>query len=232
MTDETNYLKAEISRLLEEINTLRLELGSHRLCVNCGRTMPADQVKRGDSLPECEYPNYSGHSACCFDLTPQEAFEYWRRKAHEESDRNSKVMSKLDNMTAQVAALCHALDLAKSFVELTEDETEGEEFDDAKYVLGIVDLAIANTAAAATAYRESIEAPLKAQVAALRDAARDMINASIEDPSDPVLVAAEQALLDCICATAASHDQPGRKRALESSPDDIRAMSDQEERGR
>lgn len=77
----------QVSDQQSEIERLKLEAGTLRMCVNCGKVVPADAVGRGDGLPECEHPEYPGIFACTFDMTPVEAFLHWRAKAHEEQRR-------------------------------------------------------------------------------------------------------------------------------------------------
>lgn len=50
-----------------------------RLCVNCGKTA---RVARGTFLPECTSPD--GMAACTFDMTAEEAWQYWRQRYHDE----------------------------------------------------------------------------------------------------------------------------------------------------
>lgn len=54
-----------------ENQSLRLELGQLRMCVNCGRTKPASE-------PRHDTPDGCDGIACTFDLTPQEAADHWR----------------------------------------------------------------------------------------------------------------------------------------------------------
>lgn len=66
---------AELSRLRAEVERLRAEAGSVRMCVNCGKTVPASHP-RNEPLEECTGPD--GLAACTFDTTPHEAWQVWR----------------------------------------------------------------------------------------------------------------------------------------------------------
>lgn len=59
-----------------------------RLCVACGRTVAIPC--RFDPVPDCPSPD-----ACTLDMTAEEAWQYWRRVAH-------------DQRTAHAAALAEA----------------------------------------------------------------------------------------------------------------------------
>ena len=61
-----------------------------RMCVNCGRTVPASHP-RHEALPECVGPD--GMAACTFDMTPEEAWQFWRQKYH---DLRAKVRATLE----------------------------------------------------------------------------------------------------------------------------------------
>jgi hypothetical protein len=67
-----NEAAALIRRLQAENNRL-----SGRLCVNCGRTFPAnhDRAKAPEDCPS--------QDACTIDMTLEEAFNHWRQKAHD-----------------------------------------------------------------------------------------------------------------------------------------------------
>ena len=54
--------------------------GALRMCVNCGQTVDAAMVKRGDELPGCAD---GGMAACTFDMTPSEACRHWSERWHE-----------------------------------------------------------------------------------------------------------------------------------------------------
>ena len=63
-------------------DALLFAAGKLRLCVTCGKLVDAEKVKRGDDLPECRSILDGVEVATCtFDLTPQEAIEYWRSEA-------------------------------------------------------------------------------------------------------------------------------------------------------
>lgn len=64
-----------------EIDRLRAELAGQRMCVNCGKYAPEGH-DRTQPLPECV--DKDGYSGCTFDLTPQEAWEHWRKIAHDQ----------------------------------------------------------------------------------------------------------------------------------------------------
>jgi hypothetical protein len=67
----------ELAALRAENARLRAETDAFRMCVNCGLVVPAlhDRAQPG---PGCEAPD-----ACTFDMTPREAWEHWRAKAHQ-----------------------------------------------------------------------------------------------------------------------------------------------------
>jgi len=48
-----------------------------RMCVNCGRERPASEG-RDTPHPDCTSPD-----ACSWDLTLEEAWQYWRQKYHD-----------------------------------------------------------------------------------------------------------------------------------------------------
>lgn len=96
-----------------EREDLLLEIGKHRMCVNCGRIRDAD---KGIETPGdgCQSPD-----ACSWNMTPQEAANYWRQKAHKEtaradvaaqalleiSDAGSGRFWKLDDALARIAKI-------------------------------------------------------------------------------------------------------------------------------
>lgn len=65
----------------ETIAELRAELNGQRMCLNCGKFAPKGHP-REEPLPECVGPD--GLSACTFQLTPEEAWEHWRKVAHDQ----------------------------------------------------------------------------------------------------------------------------------------------------
>ena len=72
---------AHIRRLVAENETLRLDAGTLRLCLTCGKTKPSDEPQH-EPLKTCEADPDMGH-LCHFDATPQEAWQHWSRVAHE-----------------------------------------------------------------------------------------------------------------------------------------------------
>lgn len=66
-----------VCNLVAELAQARAETDEFRMCVNCGLVVPASH-DRAQPGPACEAPD-----ACTFDLTPREAWEYWRAKAHQ-----------------------------------------------------------------------------------------------------------------------------------------------------
>lgn len=69
---------AKCNRLRSENEALRAERDNQRMCVMCGKFRPANEPQ--DDLPECVGPD--GRAACTWDMTPSEAWQYWRKKAH------------------------------------------------------------------------------------------------------------------------------------------------------
>lgn len=53
------------------------DTGAVRLCVNCGRQVPLSHDRRLPA-PECSSPD-----ACTFDMTQEEATDYWRKLYHD-----------------------------------------------------------------------------------------------------------------------------------------------------
>ncbi len=96
-----------IAAQAEEIERLRIDLGHSRMCLNCGQTVDAKAVQRGDDLPECRGPD--GLSACTFDATPQEAWEHWRKIAHEQRNEIKRLTKDRDEARAQTSAVAKVL---------------------------------------------------------------------------------------------------------------------------
>ena len=82
-----NDLVLEIKRLRAEVERLREQLGQVRVCVNCGKYVPASH-ERWKELPECVDPE-SGLSACTFNTTPAEAIEHFRQRAEKAERENA-----------------------------------------------------------------------------------------------------------------------------------------------
>lgn len=61
---------------LSERDALRERVGETRMCVNCGRYAQREH-DRVEPLADCPSPD-----ACTFDMTPDEAWQYWREKYH------------------------------------------------------------------------------------------------------------------------------------------------------
>lgn len=72
MTDREQI--AALTARAERAETL---LGERRMCLNCGRTAPASH-DRNTPLDDCLTDD-----ACAFDMTPDEAWQHWRRVAHD-----------------------------------------------------------------------------------------------------------------------------------------------------
>ena len=66
-----------LAAMTKELETARLATGLVRLCVNCGKTRPADY---GAATPRAGCPS---PDACTWDMTPQEAADHWRKIAHD-----------------------------------------------------------------------------------------------------------------------------------------------------
>ena len=91
------HIKALTARA-ERAETL---LGERRMCLNCGRTAPASH-DRAEPGPGCVSPD-----ACTFDLTPDEAWHYWRKVAHDLRDRAKAAeaaLARVDTETLERAA--------------------------------------------------------------------------------------------------------------------------------
>jgi hypothetical protein len=89
----------------EAIQRLREQLGQVRVCVNCGKYVPASH-ERWKELPECVDPE-SGLSACTFNSTPAEAIEHFRQCAE-------KVKSEKDLLESCALVLQEVADKAKA----------------------------------------------------------------------------------------------------------------------
>lgn len=95
----------EIERLTRERDLALVDLGRARMCVNCGKVMDADAVKPGDDMPECRDTTpgpTEGFAACQFDTTPQEAWQVWRDRWHEQH-------AEIAALRAQVAGMREAM---------------------------------------------------------------------------------------------------------------------------
>lgn len=97
--EDTKRYRRRAEAAEAEAARLKEHLGLVRVCVNCGRTADASQVKRGDELPECI--NTDGLSACTFDLTAPEALEHWRNVALERQGQISRLTGERDAALAQ-----------------------------------------------------------------------------------------------------------------------------------
>jgi len=78
----------EALETLTELQKENIKLGG-RLCVNCGRVFPAsyDRTKEPEDCPS--------RPACTIDVTMEEAFEIWRKRAHEKSNIISEQAQKI-----------------------------------------------------------------------------------------------------------------------------------------
>ena len=70
----------QIDWLEQRVKALEAELEGQRMCVNCGKFRPANEPQ--DNLPECTGPD--GLAACTWNSTPSEAWQFWRKKAHDQ----------------------------------------------------------------------------------------------------------------------------------------------------
>jgi hypothetical protein len=74
--EDAKKLRAELDRIARERDVALEKAGLLRMCVNCGASAPAE-CDRLASPPSCPSPD-----ACSFDMTPHEAWQYWRKKYH------------------------------------------------------------------------------------------------------------------------------------------------------
>lgn len=65
-----------LSREAVQYTRSDLNRENSRMCVNCGRIRAAE-AGRVDPGTDCQSPD-----ACTWDLTPEEAWQYWRDKYH------------------------------------------------------------------------------------------------------------------------------------------------------
>lgn len=72
---------AEIDTLKVSLEQARLGLGKLRMCLTCGATKDA-ALPQHDPKDGCAADPTYGHM-CSFDMTPQEAWQHWSKKAHE-----------------------------------------------------------------------------------------------------------------------------------------------------
>lgn len=96
--------------------------GERRMCVNCGKTVPADRVKPGDVLTECIGPH--GLAACTFDTTPEETWRYWKT-CHDEM-RDAVAFTRA---TARAAARREALEEAAGIAETRHARWHDRDFE-------------------------------------------------------------------------------------------------------
>lgn len=111
---------AAIAMLSAEVERLKEELGHTRMCLNCGKTVDANEIKRGDELPECIGPE--GLSACTFNLTPQEAWLHWRKVAQERREE----VERLNNIASDLQSLCDKQALALGDERAEVERLRGE----------------------------------------------------------------------------------------------------------
>lgn len=78
---QIDALSAALGKVEVERQDAMLRLSEMRMCVNCGRKTGADH-NRNMPLPDCPAPD-----ACTFDTTPDEAWQHWRQKAHDQRAR-------------------------------------------------------------------------------------------------------------------------------------------------
>jgi DNA-directed RNA polymerase subunit RPC12/RpoP len=95
--------EAERDTLRREMDDAKLLLSEMRMCVNCGRRTGSDH-NRAMPLPDCTSPD-----ACTFDLTPDEAWLYWRQIAHD-------VRVERDDLRAKLAEAVGALEAAQESI--------------------------------------------------------------------------------------------------------------------
>lgn len=114
----------EKAKLYAEREALQVEFGQRRICVNCGKTRPAGEPK--DALPECQHPDYPGLAACTWDATPQEAWEHWRKIAHDERAEREALRAKVEAMPWIAEGNCECLPRAAVLALLPPPKPEEE----------------------------------------------------------------------------------------------------------
>ena len=82
--------------LAKRVTDAEERVGLPRMCVNCGKCIPA-AMPRTTEVPEC-VDHATGLSACLFNTTPQEAWEYWRQKEQEQRTRAEKAEAALSRL--------------------------------------------------------------------------------------------------------------------------------------
>jgi len=99
-----------------------------RMCVVCGKEVPSDKYKRGDSLPECKSTIHGEeYSPCTFDLTPEEAVDYWRNRYHDLSNA-PPTLTKCWGDLRRIASLGHSesqrlFDIANELVDIHQRQS-------------------------------------------------------------------------------------------------------------
>lgn len=88
------YVRADLHEALRA----RIAELKGRLCVTCGRVFPKTQ-SRFASGDGCQEPDL-----CSIDMTLQEAFEYWRQKAHDAEARVRKMAAEKREAAMQYLA--------------------------------------------------------------------------------------------------------------------------------
>lgn len=114
LCDEAGLLEigAHLRRLVRENEALRLDAGSLRMCLTCGRTKPSDEPQH-DPAKDCAADPEMGN-LCSFDATPQEAWQHWSRVAHE---RASEIAGLVQQNEAKDALLRQAVEAQRALVE-------------------------------------------------------------------------------------------------------------------
>lgn len=88
-------------RVLGALNADNAELAGRRQCLTCGRYAPAG-VDRYYEDPACTGPE--DLNPCLFDMTPQEAADYWRTRWHEQHRELVDLKEQLAHVTRQLRA--------------------------------------------------------------------------------------------------------------------------------
>lgn len=143
------------------------------MCVNCGKTRPASEGR--DPLPECEHPDYPGLTACTWDVTPEEAWQHWRKAEHEQREATKAALARAE--AAEVArddakteaAAARAFLLAIS--EMIDNATQSPQTVD-RWLDRIEEVCKAATRPAALARAEAAEARASNLAAALERMAK------------------------------------------------------------
>jgi hypothetical protein len=115
--DYTRYVREDFQKDAKEMTDTSTEAVDRRMCINCGRYVGADH-DRALPGPDCPSPD-----VCTFELTQDEAWQYWRRRAYALLTERDDALTSLDEnwLTHQSAiAMRERAERAEARVALLE----------------------------------------------------------------------------------------------------------------